>query len=478
MKLRLEALDEQISARLDRLRRARRSATTIPPHNPRFVGRAGELRQLRESLLRGHIGAITAVHGIGGIGKSALAFEYAHGFADDYPGGRYLLPCGGAADLRAPMIQLGAQLAIEFSPAEQQDPDRALARVLAALQQRERTLLLLDNVDDAGLLAPEQRARCLPAGEHVHVLATTRLEAARLPDVSCVPLDALSDQEAQRLLEQHRPFADEEEWKAALGIVRRLGRHPLAVEVVAVFLWQNPEVLCRDYLARLEAEGLGALDAAGADELVQLSRHPEKTLGRLLEPTLAGLAPAELLALECASLLPPDTVPLPWLRELAAEQFAELGAAPAPGHPDPLGASGAPAFRPAAAGAERRALRSPHAPSAARRRSSTARAGPSGGSAGADPPPGPAPGRANAPVLGPRRRRLGSGALARSGPPNAAREVARRRLSRRLRRHATHAPGPAGDGSAVVAGRDGTTRKAGRVGAGECRLRARSFGQL
>jgi hypothetical protein len=332
---RLEWLEGQIADRLERADRATASPTTVPPHNQNFVGRVEELRRLREELALGRVGAITAVHGIGGIGKSALAFEYAHAFAADYPGGRFLLSAAGARDLRPLIAGLAPQRGIELTEAERADPERAFARVRADLEAGPPALLVLDNVDEPALLAPEHRARYLPSGGRVHVLATTRLEPERLPGMSCLPLDTLPDDDALRLLERYRPPQGEDEWKAALRVARRLGGHALAVEVVAVYLWKNPEVSYAAYLDRLEREGLGAVEGAGQDELVVLSRHSQKLIGPLLAPTLDGLSAAETCVLQYAALLPPDHVPLPWLRELAGREYPELANEPAPGYPDP-----------------------------------------------------------------------------------------------------------------------------------------------
>jgi nucleotide-binding universal stress UspA family protein len=57
---------------------------------------------------------------------------------------------------------------------------------------------------------------------------------------------------------------------------RSWGGHALAVEVVAVYLWQTPEVSYADYLARLEREGLGAVEGAGRDELARIIQSPRR----------------------------------------------------------------------------------------------------------------------------------------------------------------------------------------------------------
>jgi tetratricopeptide (TPR) repeat protein len=336
---RLEALDEDIDERLRRAARAAASPThALPSHNPNFVGRHDELRRLREILACHRVGAIAAVQGIGGIGKTALAFEYAHGFAEHYPGGRYVLRAEGATDFRAAVVdQLRSVLGIELDDEEKRSYDRSFPRVWAALRGRGRSLLLLDNLDRPELLTGANRAGVLPVGDAVHVVATTRLEPARLEDrerVQCVLLDALPPEDALRLLQRYRPTVGDDECKAALAIVHRLGGHALAVEVVGVFLWQNPDVSHRDYLARLEAEGVGAVEGAAADERVELSRHPEKFVGRLLEPTLATLTPLELRALAFAAQLPPDAVALPWLQTLLERELPEA-VARKPGYADP-----------------------------------------------------------------------------------------------------------------------------------------------
>ncbi|NQT14551.1 MAG: toll/interleukin-1 receptor domain-containing protein, partial [Planctomycetes bacterium] len=331
----VDRLIRRISDRVSDVERYRASPSTIPPYNPNFVGRTDELRKLHDTLALGRVGAVTAVQGIGGIGKTALAYHYAHRYAAEYPGGRFLISAAGAIDLRIPIIKLAPHRGVALTEADDRDPDLAFPKVQAALQNGPRTLLVVDNLDDPGLVTPEQRGRCLPVGEAVHVLFTTRLDPRKMRGIECLPLDTLPERNALELLANHRPIPDEAERVAARRIVGRLAGHALAVEVVAVYLGQYADISYTDYLARLEAEGIGAVDRTGDDELVNLSVNPETLISRLLEPTLAGLPDPEILTLEYASLLPPDAIPLPWLRALVGGKFSELLEEPKPGYPDP-----------------------------------------------------------------------------------------------------------------------------------------------
>jgi len=56
----------------------------IPARNPGFTGRDGLLAAVRERLLAGDRAVVQALQGMGGVGKTQLAIEYAHRFAESY----------------------------------------------------------------------------------------------------------------------------------------------------------------------------------------------------------------------------------------------------------------------------------------------------------------------------------------------------------------------------------------------------------
>ena len=344
-------LSQQIAGLILHGERAEQGRGNVDAHNPHFVGRTAELRRLREGFIRpGTIGVLTAVHGQGGLGKTALALEYAHACAHEYGGGRWQIPCEGRDDLRVALVSLAGAPDLEFgfTDEEKKDLDRASERVLRELKKRAdgapsgRALLILDNVDRPKLLEPTQTAR-LPQADWLHLVATTRLGAAELfdqqEDRAFVTVDELPAVAALELIESYQPgrrFRDAARaGEAAAAIVRLLGRFTLAVETAAVFLGQfNGDVTCSDFRDRLNAEGLTGLDRTAITPSERLS-YGEKSLGATLAPTLERLGKPGRLALGYAALLPADQVALPWLRAVMAEHDPKLGRDAEPGHPDP-----------------------------------------------------------------------------------------------------------------------------------------------
>ncbi|MGH3873037.1 MAG: BTAD domain-containing putative transcriptional regulator, partial [Pseudonocardiaceae bacterium] len=56
----------------------------VGPRNQGFVGRDGTLAQLQDQLRTADTAVVQALHGMGGVGKTQLAIEYAHRYAGDY----------------------------------------------------------------------------------------------------------------------------------------------------------------------------------------------------------------------------------------------------------------------------------------------------------------------------------------------------------------------------------------------------------
>jgi len=326
----LSKLAQDLDHHAELLAKAEASDSTIPPYNRHFSGRLDELLQLREWLDKDdRTGVVHGVHGLGGIGKTELAFTYAHGYASAYPGGRYIIKCEGKTSL-SDAIRTEHEFIQRFdnkiSDEQRKDPAEHYAAILFHLgrrmEQLGHVLLLLDNVTDLALLEPEQTDALTKLGPKLHLLATTRLPAPTTSKDNWISLDHLPDEDALELLEKHRPFRNDEDREAAWQIVKRLDGFTLAIELTAAYLAAKESV---SYAKMSEYLDIEALEKISNNSDVKLRRHNhERSLSAILKPVLEGLQPAERRFMEYAALLPPDQVPLPWLKELVTHDFPEL----------------------------------------------------------------------------------------------------------------------------------------------------------
>ncbi len=384
-------LSDAIGRRLDDvalgdLARARGNLTAS---HRNFVGRSGEIAAIHRNLIHNQAQVVTALHGLGGQGKSALARQYAHAYASYYAaGGRWEVGCeglgAGLGPEREPCALLALALdrliaeieprfpeaALRLTPEEQARPALARAQImlarlrafteegwegrLAALRGRvterrgawpaehpPRMLVVFDNVDGPGLLNAEAQA-ALGAPDWLEMIVTTRLEPTEIGPgggMEALAVDHLPEGDAAELIRgmirgaRNRPALDESERAAVRALARALGGFTLAVELAGAHLATYPAVSVAAYLTRLEAEGLSGVDEGAAegsrpDQVRALVRHREGQVGLILDDMLRDLAPEALDALHLASHFGPDHVRLDWLRAAAGALHPALNEAP------------------------------------------------------------------------------------------------------------------------------------------------------
>jgi tetratricopeptide (TPR) repeat protein len=339
----LDALGTSLWQRIQSARRAFKAEGNMRSCNVRFVGRRREVCQLHETLAKGAIGVVAAVHGLGGMGKTELAVAYAHGYADSYPGGLWLLDAEGRSELLPLIGDLAGtpELPLELSP--RLTAEERGKHALAELKRRAEAvasqdpdggaacLLVLDNVSEPALLSPSQLVH-LPRErfDWLRVVATTRLGrddlyAPSAKTLDFVPVDALDEEDALQLLREHQNgehWSHPEDEEYAREIVLELGCFTLAIEQVAIHLGLHPDLRPKAYLARLRREGLPSADALGKNSQVAAQMfHQEKQFAVVLVSTLTRFTPIELATLDYAALLPPESIPWPWLREAVKQDF-------------------------------------------------------------------------------------------------------------------------------------------------------------
>ncbi|XVS64343.1 FxSxx-COOH system tetratricopeptide repeat protein [Actinosynnema sp. CA-299493] len=253
----------------------------VPMGSGVFVGRSGELGRLEAAITRPSGRAVVAaVHGLGGVGKSALAARFAELHA-----GRFTpvwwVTADSAAGIETGLAELAAAVAPEAAVLPSEQRVELGVRWLAT---HEGWLLVLDNVT-----TPHDVAELLGRVRTGTILITSR-QRSGWRGVETVPLDVLADDEAVELLgrivRSEWPGADLD---GAEALCEELGWLPLAVEQAGAYLAQTciSPAAYLDLLARFPARMFTAT-VEGGDAQRTMARVWHVTLDRLADTPAAG----------------------------------------------------------------------------------------------------------------------------------------------------------------------------------------------
>ncbi|MFJ8433547.1 FxSxx-COOH system tetratricopeptide repeat protein [Kitasatospora sp. NPDC094019] len=203
----------------------------LPPRLPTFTGRMRLLEAVRDGFTADSDAApVQVLYGIGGVGKSQAAIEYAHRFAAGYDV-LWWIPAQQPAVIPQKLAELAPGLGLE-TDGDVTRTARAVLDALAGGRPYHRWLLLFDNAEDPELLDP-----WLPtAGPGGHVLVTSRDRRwARRPGRTEV--EVFDRAESVELV---RHFNSGVERADAERIAELLGDLPLAVGQAAAWLQETP----------------------------------------------------------------------------------------------------------------------------------------------------------------------------------------------------------------------------------------------
>ncbi|MEW2130678.1 BTAD domain-containing putative transcriptional regulator [Streptomyces sp. NPDC005435] len=208
----------------------------LPASVPDFTGRDAFVAELSEVLAsaseaEGRVMAVSALAGIGGVGKTTLAVHVAHRARAAFPDGQLYVDLQGAGPRPAePETVLGSFLRALGTPDRSipESPEERAALYRSVLDGR-RVLVLLDNAKDAAQVRP-----LLPGTAGCAALVTARVRMTGLAGAHLVDLDVMSPEEAlalfTRIVGAERVAAERE---AALDVVAACGFLPLAIRIAA-----------------------------------------------------------------------------------------------------------------------------------------------------------------------------------------------------------------------------------------------------
>ncbi|MFF2847055.1 tetratricopeptide repeat protein [Streptomyces sp. NPDC058001] len=265
------------------------------PRADLFVGREGELDALDAAFASPGDVVIQAVHGLGGIGKSALAARWAGHRCARNP--RWWI----TADSESAVDSGLAALALALQPALTGLPESFLVeRALQWLTAHDDWLIVLDNVD-----RPEHVRRLLDRTGTGRFLITTRRATGWHGTATPLRLDVLERDEAvdlfTRIVTHGRPSTSVSLLEVAL-LCAELGFLPLAVEQAAAFCAETGTGP-REYRGMLaEAPGEVLADTTEGGDT-------DRTIARVWRITLDRLPEGSRILLRVLAWFAPDAIP-------------------------------------------------------------------------------------------------------------------------------------------------------------------------
>jgi tetratricopeptide (TPR) repeat protein len=286
----------------------------LPAPVRHFVGRARELADLSERV-RGQVPGtvvILAIGGMAGIGKTALALQFAHEVIESFPDGQLHVNLRGFDPALPPMsADEAVRLALDaFAVPTDQIPASldAQIRLYRSLLAGKRVLILLDNAADADQVRP-----LLPGSPSCLVVVTSRnllAGMAALDGSMPLSLDVLSPAEAHQLFAVMLGSARvSSEGGAALEVIEACGYLPLALAITAARAATQPQLSMAALAAELAAAGrrLDALDSM--DDILASVRaaldtsHQHLDAGTARTLRLMGVHPGPSISASAAASL-------------------------------------------------------------------------------------------------------------------------------------------------------------------------------
>ncbi len=276
--------------------------------NPFFTGREDDLERLQKTLHTTYTVALTqAITGLGGIGKTQTAIEYAYYHQHMY---EYVFWVNASSQdlLSSSFVDIAHRL--NLPQKNERDQNRVIAAVMNWLRNNTSWLLVIDNADDLNVVTT-----FLPTAHTGHIILTTRAQAVGLL-AKTVQLEQMPPKVGACFLLRRAGIissngvlsdAQEQDRNTAIEISQIFGGLPLALDQAGAYI---RETKCRvsDYLNIYQQQEGQLLQRRGTleknDYPASVATTWEISVQKIVESNLAAI---EILRL--CTFLHPDTIP-------------------------------------------------------------------------------------------------------------------------------------------------------------------------
>lgn len=276
---------------------APRLPLSLPPRPPALAGREDLLARLHDLLSEGAAPRVVVLTGVGGVGKTSMAAEYAHQHLAEVSVA-WRVPAGDETVMRQDLAELAAQLGGR-DVVDSRDPVASVHAVLAV--RTSQWLLIFDNAPDE-----ESVLRFLPPAGRGWVIITSQSQHWQVATALGVPV--LDADVAAGFLMSRSGDPDE---SAASELARELDGLPLALEQAAAYA-KAAGMTLGGYLAQFRRRRAVLLARGEPAGHVNVSATFSLALSRLR----ADSPPAARL-LRLLAFLAPEPVPLDLLLSTA-----------------------------------------------------------------------------------------------------------------------------------------------------------------
>jgi NB-ARC domain len=301
-------LDQSVNKTI--IHQAPKSNQPIPSNvrqgSKNFVGREDELADIHAKLQEGQDVIVCAVEGMGGVGKTELALQYATRYQQEYVA-RYWLSLREMGLAQAVVTMASPYLDLPEAMQAASLDEQAAWCWQNWLPETGKLLVILDDVPKAESI-PDL---AMPINPRVRVLVTTRERELNVGFES-VPLKVLSEEKAKELLKKIVGAAKvDKELVTVKEICETLGYLPLGIELIGEYLSKNRFLTFAKLQERLNSklqERLNFADESiarerkhrfyahrGVEAAIQLSWDDISTGSQRVAMLLGLFAPVEIL---------------------------------------------------------------------------------------------------------------------------------------------------------------------------------------